>query len=43
MISVIRATEKDFQPIVNIGSVAVTEDHRESNKEKNKKTYIDSN
>ncbi len=43
MISVIRATEKDFQPIVNIGRVAVTEAHRESTTAENMKAYIDSN
>ena len=43
MISVIRATEKDFQPIVNIGSVAVTEAHRESTTAENMKAYIDRN
>jgi diamine N-acetyltransferase len=43
MISVIRATEQDFQSIVNIGRISVTEAHRDSTTAENLKDYIDRN
>ena len=43
MILVIKATEEDYQPIVNIGSVVVAEAHRESTTAENMKDYIDRN
>ena len=43
MVSVIKATEEDYQTIVNIGRVAVTEAHIESTTAENMKAYIDRN
>ncbi len=43
MISIIRAREEDYQAIVNIGSISVTEAHRESTTAENMKAYIDRN
>jgi diamine N-acetyltransferase len=43
MISVIKATEKDYQPIVTIGRIAVTEAHKDSTSAENLKDYIDRN
>lgn len=43
MISVIKATEEDFQLIVNIGRVSVAEAHKDSTTAENIKAYIDSN
>ena len=43
MISVIKATEEDCQPIVNIGRISVNDAHRESTTAENMKAYIDRN
>ncbi len=43
MISVIRAREEDYQPIVNIGRISVAEAHRESTTAENMNAYIDRN
>ena len=42
MISITKATEKDYEPIVNIGRVSVKEAHRESCPPKDMSEYIDS-
>jgi diamine N-acetyltransferase len=41
MISVIKATEEDFQSIVNIGRISVEEAHRDSTTAENLEAYID--
>jgi diamine N-acetyltransferase len=42
MISIIKATEEDYQSIVNIGRISVEEAHRDSTTAENLKAYIDS-
>lgn len=42
MISIIKATEEDYKPIVNIGKVSVEEAHRESSPAKDMSEYIES-
>lgn len=43
MTSVIRATEKDYRPIVDIGKVAVEEAHRNSTSAENLNEYLEKN
>ena len=43
MISITRATEKDFESIVNIGNISVEEAHRDSCSAKDMKEYLEKN
>ncbi|MBK7434844.1 MAG: hypothetical protein IPI66_13745 [Chitinophagaceae bacterium] len=43
MISIIRATEADYEPIVNIGSISVAEAHRDSTSAENLNEYLEKN
>ena len=43
MISIIRATEADYEPIVTIGSISVAEAHRDSTSAENLNEYLEKN
>jgi len=43
MISIIRATEKDYKPIANIGKISVEEAHRESCSAEDMKEFLENN